>query len=55
MTAHEVHIPLGEYQTPLDKLDVDCHQMQYEKFRELLLHAPTVFAPTDSIGDLLGL
>ncbi|MGL6315416.1 polysaccharide biosynthesis protein [Vibrio sp. WXL103] len=53
MTAHEVHLPLGEYQGLLDQLDAACHQMQHETIRELLLNAPTGFAPSDGIGDLV--
>lgn len=53
MTAHEVHLPLNQYQGLLDQLDTACHQMQHETIRELLLNAPTGFAPSDGIGDLV--
>ncbi|MGP8307225.1 polysaccharide biosynthesis protein [Vibrio sp. YIC-376] len=53
MTAHEVHLPLCEYETLLDKLDIACHAVDHERIRELLLEAPTGFNPTDGIGDLV--
>ena len=53
MTAHEVHLPLDEYQGLLDKLDLACHGVDHERIRELLLQAPTGFNPTDGIGDLV--
>lgn len=53
MTAHEVHLPLCEYETLLDKLDLACHAVDHERIRELLLEAPTGFNPTDGIGDLV--
>nr|WP_025532732.1 nucleoside-diphosphate sugar epimerase/dehydratase [Vibrio parahaemolyticus] len=53
MTAHEVYLPLCEYETLLDKLDLACHAVDHERIRELLLEAPTGFNPTDGIGDLV--
>ncbi len=53
MTAHEVHLPLYEYEILLDKLDLACHAVDHERIRELLLEAPTGFNPTDGIGDLV--
>lgn len=53
MTAHEVYLPLYEYETLLDKLDLACHAVDHERIRELLLEAPTGFNPTDGIGDLV--
>jgi len=53
MTAHEVHLPLCEYEMLLDKLDLACHAVDHERIRELLLEAPTGFNPTDGIGDLV--
>ncbi len=53
MTAHEVHLPLGEYELLLNELDFACHNMDHENIRTLLLRAPTGFNPTDGIGDLV--
>ncbi|EGR2300661.1 polysaccharide biosynthesis protein [Vibrio parahaemolyticus] len=53
MTAHEVHLPLGEYELLLNELDFACHNMDHENIRTLLLSAPTGFNPTDGIGDLV--
>ncbi|MCR9684657.1 polysaccharide biosynthesis protein [Vibrio antiquarius] len=53
MTAHEVHLPLEDYESLLDKLDLACHGVDHERIRELLLEAPTGFNPTDGIGDLV--
>ncbi|MFH4557762.1 polysaccharide biosynthesis protein [Vibrio diabolicus] len=53
MTAHEVHLPLEEYELLLNQLDFACHNMDHENIRTLLLTAPTGFNPTDGIGDLV--
>ncbi|WP_050937016.1 polysaccharide biosynthesis protein [Vibrio harveyi] len=53
MTAHEVHLPLEEYDLLLNALDFACHSMDHENIRTLLLNAPTGFNPTDGIGDLV--
>ncbi|EGQ8983145.1 polysaccharide biosynthesis protein [Vibrio alginolyticus] len=53
MTAHEVHLPLKEYELLLSELDFACHSMDHENIRTLLLNAPTGFNPTDGIGDLV--
>ncbi|MGY5731127.1 polysaccharide biosynthesis protein [Vibrio chemaguriensis] len=53
MTAHEVHLPLKEYELLLNDLDFACHSMDHENIRSLLLNAPTGFNPTDGIGDLV--
>ncbi|MGR3987572.1 polysaccharide biosynthesis protein [Vibrio harveyi] len=53
MTAHEVHLPLKEYELLLSDLDFACHSMDHENIRTLLLNAPTGFNPTDGIGDLV--
>ena len=53
MTAHEVHLPLEEYELLLSELDFACHSMDHENIRTLLLNAPTGFNPTDGIGDLV--
>ncbi|MCY9875211.1 nucleoside-diphosphate sugar epimerase/dehydratase [Vibrio natriegens] len=53
MTAHEVYLPLEEYESLLDELDFACHNMDHVRIRELLLEAPTDFNPTDGISDLV--
>ncbi|MCX8814954.1 polysaccharide biosynthesis protein [Vibrio parahaemolyticus] len=53
MTAHEVNLPLKEYELLLNDLDFACHSMDHENIRTLLLSAPTGFNPTDGIGDLV--
>ena len=53
MTAHEVYLPIDEYESLLDKLDFACHGRDHTRIRELLLDAPTGFNPTDGIGDLV--
>ena len=53
MTAHEVHLPIEEYELLLGELDFACHNMDHESIRRLLLNAPTGFNPTDGIGDLV--
>ncbi|WP_257878566.1 polysaccharide biosynthesis protein, partial [Vibrio parahaemolyticus] len=40
MTAHEVHLPLKEYELLLNDLDFACHSMDHENIRTLLLSAP---------------
>ncbi len=53
MTAHEVYLPLEEYEALLEKLDFACFGKDHVSIRELLLEAPTGFNPTDGIGDLV--
>lgn len=55
MTANEIDLPLAQLQVILDKLDVACHRFEHDKIRLLLLSAPTGFAPSDGICDLLWL
>lgn len=53
MTAHEVFLPLNEYNDLLDKLDSACHGFEHETIRQLLIDAPTGFSPVDGISDLV--
>lgn len=53
MTAQESYLPLKDYETLIDKLDVACHNFQHEVIRRLLLEAPTGFNPVDGIEDLV--
>ncbi len=53
MTANESFLPLEEYQVLIDTLDEACHNFDHETIRQLLIHAPTEFKPTDGIGDLV--
>ncbi|QUM79398.1 polysaccharide biosynthesis protein [Moritella sp. 5] len=55
MTANEIHLPWSALQVLLDNLDNACHHFEHEKIRTLLLNAPTGFAPSDGICDLLWL
>jgi len=55
MTANEVDLPWHALQVLLDNLDHACHHFQHESIRALLLNAPTGFAPSDGICDLLWL
>ncbi len=53
MTANEQFLAINEYQRLIADLDDACHNFEHEKIRQLLLDAPTEFAPTDGIGDLV--
>ncbi|MFA0080060.1 polysaccharide biosynthesis protein [Vibrio artabrorum] len=53
MTAHEVFLPIDEYDALLESLDFACHNLEHDVIRQLLLDAPTGFNPTDGIGDLV--
>ncbi len=53
MTAREDFLPLNEYNDLLDKLDLACYELDHETIRQLLIDAPTDFAPVDGIGDLV--
>ncbi|GLR76444.1 nucleoside-diphosphate sugar epimerase/dehydratase [Aliivibrio sifiae] len=53
MTAREDFLPLNEYNDLLDKLDLACYELDHETIRQLLIDAPTGFAPVDGIGDLV--
>jgi FlaA1/EpsC-like NDP-sugar epimerase len=53
MTAHEIYLPLVQYQEILSKLDEACHNFEHDKIRSILLEAPTGFKPTDGICDLV--
>ncbi|MBU2870826.1 nucleoside-diphosphate sugar epimerase/dehydratase [Colwellia sp. E2M01] len=53
MTAHEVMLDWALLSSLLDKLDEACHNFNHELIRELLLHAPTGFNPSDGICDLV--
>ena len=53
MTANEEFLPLDEYNQLLDNLDSACHNFDHVSIRQLLIDAPTGFAPVDGIGDLV--
>ncbi|GIU08550.1 nucleoside-diphosphate sugar epimerase [Shewanella morhuae] len=53
MTANELHLTWAEYSVILDRLDKACHDFNHEAIRDILLKAPTGFAPTDGICDLV--
>lgn len=53
MTAHEIFLPWTQLEQILNRLDKACHEFNQEAIREILLSAPTGFAPTDGICDLV--
>ena len=53
MTANEIYLPWAELELILNRLDKACHEFNHEAIREILLAAPTGFAPTDGICDLV--
>ncbi|WP_286938576.1 MULTISPECIES: nucleoside-diphosphate sugar epimerase/dehydratase [unclassified Pseudoalteromonas] len=53
MTANEVMLPLDQFNTFIEALDVACHDFDHKTIRQLLLDAPTGFNPTDGICDLV--
>ncbi len=55
MTAHENKLTWSELEIILNNLDEACHNFEHERIRDILLKAPTGFAPTDEICDLVWL
>lgn len=53
MTANENYLSLDEYNELIAELDKACHNFQHEDIRQLLLDAPTGFAPSNGICDLV--
>lgn len=53
MSAIEQSLSWPEVEQYLKKLDSACHEFRIGDIRELLLSAPTGFAPTDDICDLV--
>lgn len=53
MTASEKFLPLHEYMTLIENLDVACHERDYEKIRSIMMSAPTDFEPVSGIEDLV--
>ncbi|MBF0804000.1 MULTISPECIES: nucleoside-diphosphate sugar epimerase/dehydratase [unclassified Neisseria] len=53
MTANEVMLPWKELSDILNRMDTACNEMNQPGLRQLLLEAPTGFAPTDGICDLV--
>lgn len=53
MTASEAFLSWNDYSVILKKLDTACHCFDHEEIRNILLSAPTGFAPRDGICDLL--
>jgi FlaA1/EpsC-like NDP-sugar epimerase len=53
MTANEQFLELDEFNIILENLDQACHNFEHETIRDILLHTPTGFHPTDGIGDLV--
>lgn len=55
MTAQENKLDWRELEIILNELDEACHNFEHERIRDILLKAPTGFAPTDDICDLVWL
>ncbi|MBS0043577.1 polysaccharide biosynthesis protein [Shewanella sp. M16] len=55
MTANEIYLPWNELELIFNRLDKACHEFNHEVIREILLSAPTGFAPKDGICDLVWL
>ncbi|QEY25164.1 nucleoside-diphosphate sugar epimerase/dehydratase [Neisseria zalophi] len=53
MTASEVMLPWSELEKILQYMDSACREMNQMALRQLLLEAPTGFAPKDDICDLV--
>ncbi|MDO4998226.1 MAG: nucleoside-diphosphate sugar epimerase/dehydratase [Neisseria sp.] len=53
MTAQEIMLPWKELSILLDNLEIACKNSDQEAARQILLTAPTGFAPTDGICDLV--
>ncbi|MBM7037701.1 polysaccharide biosynthesis protein [Vibrio sp. 188UL20-2] len=55
MTAHEVSMKQAEYAQLLDAIQQCAERYDQEELRSLMLTAPTGFAPSSNIGDLVWL
>ncbi|MBM7037706.1 polysaccharide biosynthesis protein [Vibrio ulleungensis] len=55
MTAHEVSMKQAEYAQLLDAIQQCAERYDQEELRSLMLNAPTGFAPSSNIGDLVWL
>ena len=55
MMAQEGWLPWKQLRPMLESLDEACHRFDHQQVREILLHAPTAFDPSDGICDLLWL
>lgn len=55
MTANEVMLPWEALSDILNRMDTACREMNQTALRQLLLEAPTGFAPKDDICDLVWL
>jgi FlaA1/EpsC-like NDP-sugar epimerase len=55
MAAHEVMLSWGILEPILDELDTACHKFDHQSIRDILLKAPTGFAPSDGFCDLVWL
>ncbi|WP_371192895.1 polysaccharide biosynthesis protein [Glaciecola sp. SC05] len=53
LTANEAMLSWDDLSVILDDLDKACHNFEHEIIRDILLNAPTGFAPTDGICDLV--
>lgn len=53
MTADEAMLPWHELSVLLDRIRSACDRYDQQAIRTLLINAPTGFAPSDGICDLL--
>lgn len=55
MVAQECWLPWSRLRPLLASLDDACHHFDQQKVRDILMHAPAAFEPTDGICDLVWL
>jgi FlaA1/EpsC-like NDP-sugar epimerase len=55
MVAQESWLPWSRLRPLLASLDDACHRFDQEQVRDILMHAPAAFEPTDGICDLVWL
>lgn len=55
MVAQESWLPWSRLRPLLASLDDACHRFDQQQVREILMHAPAAFEPTDGICDLVWL
>ena len=53
MVAQECWLPWSRLRPLLASLDDACHHFDQQKVRDILMHAPAAFEPTDGICDLV--
>ena len=53
MSANEVMLPWSQLENLITELDSACHNFEHDRIRQLLINAPTAYAPNSPICDLL--